>query len=203
MYNDVLEQITEDYFKSKGYFTLHNVPYSLSKQTASDIDVIGIHPTKKDISKVIVVSCKSWDSGVDLKALLNLIKAAPDKKIKTGVMRLERFKEVINKEWITALKAKVFELTGQKKFKLYFSATKYKNLDLKNQFIEYCKSTLTDCPVELISLEEMLLDMQKQIKDNKSKSPLKSYSARIIQLINQSGGEILYSGEIYKSKGLR
>lgn len=194
MYNDVLEKITEDYFKQKGYFTTHNVPYSLSTQTASDIDVIGIHPKETDRAKVIVVSCKSWDKGLDLKKILELAKNPPKERIKSGLYRTERFKEIIYPEWIEALKAEVERLTGEKTFTFYFSAVKFTHEELKGEFISFCKTKLVGCDVEFLSFEQIITDMQESISNNKSKKPLESETGRILQLINSANLEIKIRG---------
>ena len=66
MTNDILEQIVDDYFRDLGYFTQHNVPYRPDdfKSMHSDIDVIAINPRKKGLERVVVISCKSWQSGI-------------------------------------------------------------------------------------------------------------------------------------------
>ncbi|MEI8337904.1 MAG: hypothetical protein WCF92_02010 [bacterium] len=192
MYNDVLEKITEDYFKSKGYFTFHNVPYSLSTQHVSDIDVMGINPLKKENSKIIVVSCKSWDGGLDLKKILKLAKNPPKERIRSGLYRPERFKEIIYLEWIQALKAEVEKLTGEKTFTFYFSAVKFTHEELKEEFVSFCKTKLIGCEVKLLPFKQIVDKIQNDILENKSTRPLESEIGRIIQLIHYSGGTISY-----------
>lgn len=192
MYNDVLEQITEDYLKQLGYFTLHNVPYKLSSGgVASDIDVIAIHPTKTDISKVIVVSCKSFQHGIHLKETLSLTNT-PDKKVRGSNTR-KRYKELVDKEWSESLRKEVERLTGQKEFIFYLSATKYIYKELENDFLNHklFKENLKGCEIRLISLEEMVLRIQEQV--TKTTTPAKSTVGRLIQLICASDGMIAYN----------
>ncbi len=73
---DILEQIVEEYLLHMGYFVRHNLKFRPQKgdrgfnsrqhSNHSDIDVIGIHPLKTGIERVVVVSCKSWQQGFNL-----------------------------------------------------------------------------------------------------------------------------------------
>jgi hypothetical protein len=56
----------------QGYFTTHNVRFnppreqyyvSQTDSVACDIDVVGVHPRLTGTERVMVVSCKSWQSG--------------------------------------------------------------------------------------------------------------------------------------------
>ncbi len=78
MINDVLEQLAEDYFRHLGYFTQHNIKYKPNKKgpayaVNSDVDIVGIHPNKTGIDKVVVVSCKSWHGGLQISKHLNIM----------------------------------------------------------------------------------------------------------------------------------
>jgi hypothetical protein len=80
MKEDVLEQIVDDYLKFNRYFTTHNVvfrprtdhPEYVSRQDSvfSDVDVVGLHPRKRGVGRVVVVSCKAWQAGFDASAKL-------------------------------------------------------------------------------------------------------------------------------------
>ena len=80
MKEDVLEQIVDDYLKFSGYFTTHNVgfrpradhPDYVRNQDSvySDVDVVGYHPAKDGVARVIAVSCKAWQAGFDASAKL-------------------------------------------------------------------------------------------------------------------------------------
>ena len=72
MKEDVLEQIVDDYLQMQGYFTTHNVRFNPPKDehyvtrddsVPSDIDVVGLHHRRTGVDRVMVVSCKSWQSG--------------------------------------------------------------------------------------------------------------------------------------------
>lgn len=75
MKEDVLEQVVDDYLQFKGYFTIHNVRFrprprpseyvSQQDSVASDVDVVGYNPKVDGVDRVVVVSCKSYQNGLD------------------------------------------------------------------------------------------------------------------------------------------
>ena len=91
MNEDILEQILEDWLIHKGYFVQHNAKFRPRKDhpdyernkdsNHSDIDVIGFHPKLEGNSKVLVVTCKSWQSGFNPSSELDAIK---NDKIRRG-----------------------------------------------------------------------------------------------------------------------
>jgi hypothetical protein len=80
MKKDVLEQIVDDYLKFSGYFTTHNVGFRpradhtdyVKNQDSvySDVDIVGYHPAKDGVARVMAVSCKAWQAGFDASAKL-------------------------------------------------------------------------------------------------------------------------------------
>jgi hypothetical protein len=85
MKEDILEQLVDEYLQHQGYFTRHNIrfkpevdhPEYIQRMdaVASDIDVIGIHPTLQGPARVMVVSCKSWQDGFRPENWISLIQA--------------------------------------------------------------------------------------------------------------------------------
>lgn len=75
MKEDILEQVVGDYLKFKGYFTTHNVrfrprenhpEYVASEDSVrSDVDVVGYHPRRTGVNRVVVVNCKAWQAGFE------------------------------------------------------------------------------------------------------------------------------------------
>lgn len=72
---DILEQIVGEFLIHRGYFVQHNIKYLPRKDhpdfvaskdsNHSDIDVVGYNPKLSGAKRVVVVSCKSWQSGFD------------------------------------------------------------------------------------------------------------------------------------------
>lgn len=200
MMNDILEQVVEDYFRSKGYFTQHNVKYRPNKvgpqyTVYSDVDVVGVHPKKRGRERVVVVNCKSWQVGLNIDKTLKTLDKNPNKKI-AGKEQWKKFREISNKVWAEALKKKIFNITGQKSFKFYLAVTKYKgNKDSWEKFPLF-KKNLIGCDIEVIDIKAMLLDTYKSI----GRTPLHSELGRLLQLIKASGGKIEYIEKNKKSK---
>jgi hypothetical protein len=80
MKEDVLEQIVDDYLQFKGYFTTHNVRFKPRLDHAdyvgdqdrvpSDVDVVGYHPGLTGVARVMVVTCKAWQTGFNARRKL-------------------------------------------------------------------------------------------------------------------------------------
>lgn len=129
---DILEQIVEEYLIHKGYFVQHNVryrpsshhPYYNSKKdcTHSDIDVLGINPTLRGRKRVIVVNCKSWQEGFDIRGYPDdfeierkYLKSVNWEKEATGYGQWrfwKQYRELCNKKWADALVNTIEDLTG-------------------------------------------------------------------------------------------
>jgi hypothetical protein len=133
MKEDVLEEVVDDYLKFLGYFTRHNVSFKPSlthpdyvanqDRVPSDVDVIGVHPKKRGVDRVIVVSCKSWQSGFDADRTLQLLKTGG----RIGKREAWRsFREVWVPKWSEALIDTVDELVGTRRFAYRIAITHLK-----------------------------------------------------------------------------
>lgn len=188
MTNDILEQLVEDYLREDGYFTMHNIPYrpKAFKQTHSDIDVIAFNPKKTGIDKVVVVSCKSWQGGLNVRGLLRDLRERPDTVIQ-GKSREKIFREIAMRDWSHALKEKVFELTGEKSFLFYIAVTKTINGDPSEfeSFPLFAKN-LSGCKIKILPFADMVNKIYPDIKTSVYHSTL----GRTLQLIKASGVEM-------------
>jgi len=198
MVNDILEQVVEDYFRDKGYFTQHNVKYrpdekGLKYSVHSDVDVVGIHPKKIGKDKVVVINCKSWQNGLDIQSRLKIFTENPQKKI-AGKESWKPFRELADATWARALKKKIFEITGQKKFILYLAVARYKGNEAEWENFPLFKKNLSGCEIRLIDMETMLSEVYKIL----GTTPAHSELSRLLQLIKAGRGEIVYQNQ--KSK---
>jgi hypothetical protein len=200
MTNDILEQLSEDYLRSEGYFTQHNVKFRPKQEIIgrddrnqfsvhSDIDIIAVHPKKKGIDKVIVVSCKSWQGGLNLRHLEKINDLAKNKDFKSREIKI--FKDLFHPVWSRALVDKVFQLTGRKTFIFYLALTKHMGgqesiNNWENNAI--FKKNLPNCQVKIINFRQML----EGIKCKICTIPEHSELSRTLQLIKASGGDIVY-----------
>lgn len=193
MTNDILEQVVEDYFRSHGYFTQHNIKYRPTKKEAryavhSDIDILGIHPKKTGLSKVVVASCKSWQGGINIQQQLKIIKKDPNTKIANKEIR-KVYREILDKAWADALKKRVKDLTGSSYFTFYLMVTHFKGFREDWESFKLFRKTLRGCDIKLMNMEEMLLELQKDI----SITPAHSELSRLLQLIRAGSGKVVYT----------
>ena len=120
---DILEQIVEEYLVHKGYFVQHNIKFLPRKDhpdfvlkedsNHSDLDVIGYHPMIEGDAKVIVVSCKSWQSGFNPAAE---IRAIEESQIRRGREAWKAFRELTVPKWSEAFMKAVQDATGRDRF---------------------------------------------------------------------------------------
>lgn len=189
MINDVLEQLAEDYFRHLGYFTQHNIKYKPDIKghtyaVHSDVDIIAVHPKKRGIDRVVVVSCKSWHGGLHIERDL--------KRLKNNHKKTRQvFREVAFPEWSHALRQKVKSLTGQDTFVFYLVCTSY-NQEAERLWVEdktFCKN-LKGCELRLLDMKKMVQDVSES---SKGITPAHSELSRLLQMIHHSGGEIGYN----------
>jgi hypothetical protein len=121
MKEDVLEQVVDDYLKFKGYFTTHNIAFrprsdhpeyfGSQDSVRSDVDVVGYHPQRSGLDRVMVISCKAWQGGFDATAkLAELRREKKNPKRETW----RHFRELWIPKWSEAFREKIFELTGER-----------------------------------------------------------------------------------------
>jgi hypothetical protein len=123
MKEDILEQLVDDYLQSRGYFTRHNIkfkprsdhPEFVTKEDSnhSDIDVLGLHPRLVGPSRVIAVSCKSWQGGFNVEAGLRDIAAD---RVVSGRHAWKFFRELLRPKWSDAFRAVIEHETGATEF---------------------------------------------------------------------------------------
>lgn len=194
MMNDILEQVTEDYYRAQGYFTQHNVKYRPSvpgnKHTVhSDIDVIALNPLRDvtDPARVIVASCKSWQGGLNITTTLKNLKNNP-KRIVNGRESWKSYREIASEVWASALRIEVKKLTGADRFTFLLAVTKFKGDRDAWQGFGVFGANLQGCEIKLLSMEEMLLPLQEAL----TVTPEHSELGRMLQLIKAGGGEVIY-----------
>ena len=117
------EQLVEEYLIHRGYFVRHNVkflpqcdhPDFVSNQDSnhSDIDVLAYNPKADGYQRVLAVSCKSWQSGFNPKAILKQIEQ--NKKV-SGRDAWKRFRELTSPKWSDAFIAAAAAETGTSQF---------------------------------------------------------------------------------------
>lgn len=130
MKEDVLEQIVEDHLQLAGYITMHNIrfgprtdhPDYIKKQDSvtSDVDVVGVHPLRNGIDRVIVLSCKAWQSGFDATDKLEQLRK---NRKGSGRDAWRFFRELWIPKWSEACVDRIEGLTGQRTLDYRLSVT--------------------------------------------------------------------------------
>jgi hypothetical protein len=190
MKEDVLEQIVDDYLKFKGYFTIHNVGFrprgdhpdyvAALDSVRSDVDVVGYHPQKHGVERVIVVSCKAWQAGFDATAkLLEMRGEKPNPKRETW----RHFRELWNPKWSEAFRSTIAELTGERDFSYRIAVTRLRgNADAWGGD-PTIRTNLRGCSVGFLTLEQMWGAMLKEL----TTTPAASEIGRLAQLLKAAG----------------
>jgi hypothetical protein len=163
MKEDILEQLVDDYLQSQGYFTRHNIKFrprvdhpdfnSKKDSNHSDIDVIGFHPSKTGFQRVMVVSCKSWQSGFRIDWWLeNLAKNG----MVSGREAWQAFRELIKPKWSEALLHEIESITGTPKFTYVLAVTAVVGDKAKWEKHADFLRALNGNPIQMIELSQML-----------------------------------------------
>jgi hypothetical protein len=190
MKEDILEQVVDDYLQARGYFTRHNVKFrpqcnhadfsSKADSVPSDIDVIGINPHLRGTSKVWVVSCKSGQSGFNVRSTLTNLK---ENKIRSGRESWKFFRELANPKWSEAFCDAIFRESGSREFTYVTAVTRCTGNSDEWEQNENFRRALKGNPIRVISLSKMVSEMLPDIKT----TPLSSDFGRTLQLLKASG----------------
>jgi len=190
MKEDILEQIVDDYLMFKGFFTIHNVKFRPSAKdpeyikekdsVPSDIDVVGFHPRRKGSDRIWVVSCKSWQDGLDPVTRIDAIKG---NKIRYGGAPWKRFRELAKKKWADGLISEIKKLTGSTRFTYVTAVTKLRGDASVWQQHKPFRKNLRGNRIKVLTLKEMLDDLYTKTNTTVASSEV----GRLLQVIKASG----------------
>ena len=186
---DILEQIVEEYLLHRGYFVRHNIkfrprenhPDFIKNQDSnhSDIDVVGFHPVKSGLERVMVVSCKSWQGGFspasELDAILN-------NKIRGGREAWKAFRELTSPKWSEAFIEVVKEATGEDQFTYVTAVTRLRGEKMTWENYLPFKKILGGNPVKILTFSEMVSEIQNQLTTTLASTEV----GRLLQLFSAS-----------------
>lgn len=160
---DILEQLVEEYLLHLGYFVRHNLKFLPERDHAdfvsnqdsnhSDIDVIGYHPVLTGVDRVIVVSCKSWQSGFNPSVELANIE---QNKIVRGRAAWKGFRELVAPKWSQAFLATIAKATGEAEFTYILAVTKVVGSRAPWESHPGFYQALNGNPVRILDLRDML-----------------------------------------------
>jgi hypothetical protein len=152
----------------------------------SDVDVVGLHPRRTDPERVIVVTCKSWQSGFNPRRKLEELRGVA-KNPKRATWR--HFRELWIPKWSEAFHETIGELTGAKTFAYRIAVTRLQgDGDVDRWAREWSedatiKANLDGCSFGFLTLEEMWGTLLAELK----KTPASSEIGRLAQLLKAAG----------------
>jgi hypothetical protein len=190
MKEDVLEQVVDDYLKFKGYFTIHNVGFrprsdhpdyvAAQDSVRSDVDVVGYHPGREGVDRVIVVSCKAWQPGFDATAKLAELRGEKKNPKKET---WKNFRELWIPKWSEAFRGEILKLSGERNFAYRIAVTRLKGEAEPWSTDPTILNNLVGCSVGFLPLEEMWAVMLKEL----TTTPASSEIGRLAQLLKAAG----------------
>ncbi|HUB41119.1 MAG TPA: hypothetical protein VMA72_19940 [Streptosporangiaceae bacterium] len=161
MKEDVLEQIVDDYLQMQGYFTTHNVRFNPPKDqhyapqvesVPSDIDVVGLHPRHTGARRVMVVSCKSWQSGFAAPQILAQLRGEAKNPKRPRELQ---FRELWMPRWAQGFRKKIEDITGSREFTYCLAVTRLQG-DASGWADD---ATIREClggnPLQFLTLKDM------------------------------------------------
>jgi hypothetical protein len=213
---DILEQIAEDYYtKRKGHFTKHNLKFRPSEtdpnyvakydSVHSDIDLIVVNTG--DRSKVIAVSCKSWQGGVNISNHKRSIeRAIVEQPTKTTGERDDwcMFRELCINKWTDAFVSVLrneLNLDAKTRIKLEYVilCTKVTKQSVKDKepfetseiLMDYFANRNIGLILSIMTIDPMIEQIIHAIRNKDTPSVENTHLSRTLQLIIASGHEIV------------
>jgi hypothetical protein len=189
---DILEQIVEEYLIHEGYFVQHNIKYRPSKDHSdflsttdrvhSDIDVIGYHPRREDQLKVVVVSCKSWQSGFHVRNELRDI--VEDKRYGDSARpaRLQ-YRELAIPKWSEGFIKAIRDATGTNRFTYYLAVAKLVGDKSVWENHQPFRDAIGGNPVKILTFREMVTEILAKL----TTTPAATEVGRMLQIFKAAG----------------
>jgi hypothetical protein len=166
---DILEQIVEEYLVHRGYFVQHNLKFLPRKDHVdfnlrqdsnhSDIDVLGYHPLLEGPTKVLAVSCKSWQSGFNPRSEINAIEKGAKR---SGREAWRTYRELTSPKWSEGFRRAVLSATGTEQFTHVTAVAKL--IGERSVWENYMpfQSNIGN-PLRIITFSEMITEIQSKL----------------------------------------
>jgi hypothetical protein len=119
----------------------------------SDIDVIGSHPRKIGADRVVVVSCKNWQSGFNPARVVANINNG---KIGSGSLAWKSFRELVIPKWSEAYIKAVEDATKEREFVYVTAVTNVCGDRAPWEQNQVFSKAIGGNPIRLLDLQQML-----------------------------------------------
>lgn len=179
----------DDYLQSQGYFTRHNIRYRPDPDEKgydkerdsnySDIDILAVHPRRKRNSRVMVVNCKSWQSGFNASHLHRALENGGEIG---GRPAWKSFRELVEPRWSRAFLCEVERSTGSRSFTYALAVTRLKGDSRLWTDDSSFSQALDGNPIVFLPL----CDMLQKIREGIGTTPAGSEIGRVLQLMKAS-----------------
>lgn len=214
MKEDILEQLIEDWYVTQsGWFVKHNVKYkpdstrndynATQDSVHSDIDVLAYSAKNPTPDNVHIISCKSWQSGVSLKRLYNIINSEAEYKDKSKAISQKReewksFRELVSDKWIKAFVDKIEEETGQRNFTYKIAVTKLKDskdnyrskIENSDKIKQRFQKNNSEISIKFIEFKEIIKQTLNRLQSKETTTVEMTEVGRFIQLIKAAGIDV-------------
>ncbi|EPX83935.1 hypothetical protein [Salipiger mucosus] len=187
---DILEQIVEEYLIHRGYFVQHNLKFlprrdhpdfvSNKDSNHSDIDVVGYHPTLDGPDKVMVVSCKSWQSGFHPASEITAIEQ--DKTLR-GRKAWQAFRELTSPKWSEAFMQTILDATGTGTFTYVTAVAKVRGDRAAWESYQPFIDALDGNPIRILTFRDMALEIQANLTTTLAATEV----GRMLQMFQAAG----------------
>ena len=149
------------------------------------------------------ISCKSWQSGLDLKNLYEIINkdATYNNNKQPGFQKREEwknFRELVSDKWISDFVNKIEEETGRRFFTYKIAVTKLKNKDLyldkiiNNSMIHNrYKVNNAQIKIEILELHEIINQTLTRLEKKETAALEMTEIGRFLQLIKTANMNII------------
>jgi|SRR5664280_127730 len=190
MKEDVLEQVADDYLQFLGYLTTHNLRFKPSKDhpdykskldsVTSDVDVVGYNPNLNGNERVVVVSCKAWQSGFNAPVVLSQLRGEAKNPVRP---RMLQFRELWIPKWAEAFVDEIEKLTGTDRFTYMLAVTRLKGDPTGWETDETIQRNLRGNPFRFLPLETMWSHVLEEV----TTTPAASEIGRLAQILKAAG----------------
>ncbi|MBL7203842.1 MAG: hypothetical protein ISS63_05850 [Desulfobacteraceae bacterium] len=186
---DILEQLVEEYLLHKGYFVRHNIKFlprrdhpdyiKIQDSNHSDIDILGYNPNLEGPSRVMAVSCKSWQHGFNPESELRHIR---EERVIRGRDAWKSFRELTKQKWSEAFISIIQRETNSAQFTYVLAVARLKG-DRKvwentPEFIH----AINGNPIIIVTFREMVSEILPKIGTTLASTEI----GRMLQMFNAS-----------------
>ena len=189
---DTLEQLIEEYLTHKGYFVRHNITYlprkdhpdfvSNQDSNHSDIDVLAINPLLEGPSKVLAVSCKSWQSYFNPTFELNCIRKSKTEGVR-GREDWRGYRELVVPKWSEAFIKTIRDNTGAKDFTYVLAVAKVNGDRSVWEKAPEFSYAVEGNPIHILTLKEVADDILPNLEQTVAYTEV----GRILHMFRVSG----------------